>query len=65
MSKSKKRWGSVTEIDITKLTPYKIVGKECGRDKNGVFRCKCGKCRPLSENKSENRRNRGDNGGNG
>lgn len=23
---------------------YAIVGKDCGRDKNGVFRCVCGKC---------------------
>lgn len=23
---------------------YTIVGKYCGRDKNGVFRCVCGKC---------------------
>lgn len=23
---------------------YAIVGKNCGRDKNGIFRCVCGKC---------------------
>ena len=23
---------------------YKIVGKNCGRDKNGNFICTCGKC---------------------
>lgn len=25
---------------------YTIVGKNCGRDKNGVFKCVCGKCYP-------------------
>ena len=24
---------------------YEIVGKNCGRDKNGIFRCVCGKCK--------------------
>lgn len=24
---------------------YAIVGKNCGRDKNGIFRCVCGKCK--------------------
>lgn len=24
---------------------YTIVGKDCGRDKNGIFRCACGKCK--------------------
>lgn len=24
---------------------YAIVGKKCGRDKNGIFRCVCGKCK--------------------
>lgn len=24
---------------------YAIVGKDCGRDKNGIFRCVCGKCK--------------------
>jgi len=24
---------------------YAIVGKNCGRDKSGIFRCVCGKCK--------------------
>ena len=24
-----------------------IVGSQCGRDKNGTFRCVCGRCREL------------------
>ena len=24
---------------------YASVGKNCGRDKNGIFRCVCGKCK--------------------
>lgn len=35
------------------MIPYKIEGKQCGRDKNGVFQCKCGKCEPLCTNKSK------------
>lgn len=31
------------------ITGYKIVGHNCGRDENGVFRCMCGMCRPLRE----------------
>ena len=26
---------------------YEINGPNCGRDKNGVFHCVCGKCRPI------------------
>ena len=26
---------------------YKIVGKNCGRDKSGNFICTCGKCEVL------------------
>ena len=26
---------------------YEINGPDCGRDKNGVFHCVCGKCRPI------------------
>lgn len=25
---------------------YTIIGPNCGRDKNGVFKCVCGKCYP-------------------
>lgn len=28
---------------------YVIVCPQCGRDKNGTFRCVCGRCRELSE----------------
>lgn len=24
-----------------------VVGPKCGRDKNGTFRCVCGRCREL------------------
>lgn len=27
---------------------YEINGPDCGRDKNGVFHCVCGKRRPIS-----------------
>lgn len=33
---------------------YEISGEGCGRDKNGVFHCVCGKCKPLRK-KSEHR----------
>lgn len=26
---------------------YEVNGPDCGRDKNGVFHCVCGKCRPI------------------
>ena len=26
---------------------YEINSPDCGRDKNGVFHCVCGKCRPI------------------
>ena len=26
---------------------YEINDPDCGRDKNGVFHCVCGKCRPI------------------
>lgn len=32
------------------MIPYKIEGERCGRDKNGDFNCKCGKCVPLCDN---------------
>ena len=28
---------------------YRIVGKSCGRDRNGIFRCICGKCKLILE----------------
>lgn len=28
-------------------TAYEVVGSDCGRDKDGVFHCVCGMCRPL------------------
>jgi len=31
-----------------------VVGPKCGRDKNGTFRCVCGRCRELPHNKSQN-----------
>jgi hypothetical protein len=37
--------------------PCTIVGPKCGRDKNGTFRCVCGRCRELSENKGVIQRN--------
>lgn len=27
------------------MKSYKINGQNCGRDKNGVFHCVCGKCK--------------------
>ncbi len=43
---------------------YEVVGRNCGRDKNGVFRCVCGKCKPLRK-QSKNRRNSGNDGSDG
>ena len=31
-----------------------ITSPQCGRDKNGTFRCVCGRCRELPHNKSQN-----------
>lgn len=31
----------------TACEPYVIVCPQCGRDKNGTFRCVCGRCRRL------------------
>lgn len=28
---------------------YIFAGKNCGRDKNGVFRCVCGECKEVSD----------------
>lgn len=39
----------------------KTTGKDCGRDANGVFCCKCEKCRVLSDDQSHDRRNSSDN----
>lgn len=41
-------------------TAYEVVGSDCGRDKNGVFHCVCGMCRPLRK-QSENRSDCGNN----
>ena len=32
---------------LTADCAYEIFGENCGRDENGVFRCVCGKCKPL------------------
>lgn len=29
------------------VSGYLIQSPDCGRDKNGQFYCKCGKCKPL------------------
>lgn len=34
---------------------YKIVGRDCGRDRNGVFHCVCGQCRPLRKQGDDGR----------
>lgn len=48
---------------------YRIVGKQCGRDKNGVFVCVCGKCELIDPDICENGNNgcndRGDSGNSG
>ena len=31
------------------LIAYEINGLKCGRDKNGIFHCYCGKCKPLTQ----------------
>lgn len=32
---------------------YRVVGKNCGRDRDGVFHCFCGKCECLEPNISK------------
>lgn len=32
---------------------YILAGKNCGRDKDGAFRCVCGECKPEEENMEE------------
>ena len=27
---------------------FRIIGKNCGRDKHGTFHCTCVRCRPIS-----------------
>lgn len=47
------------------MKAYLINSPECGRDKNGVFHCVCGKCRVIgSATESENSRDGGNNGRN-
>lgn len=29
---------------------YEIVGEKCGRDKHGMFHCRCGKCEKSTKN---------------
>ena len=40
---------------LTNSLGYKINSPNCGRDKNGVFHCKCGKCEPLFPKTSNDR----------
>lgn len=51
------------------MKSYEINGRNCGRDKNGVFHCVCGKCKETdSAAKGDDCRNGCDdsrNGGNG
>lgn len=35
---------SSNRVSLKNPSCYIISGAECGRDKNGVFHCKCGKC---------------------
>lgn len=52
----------VWETDMQNLR-YDIKSPNCGRDKNGVFHCRCGKCKSFEID--QNRNNCGDNRGNG
>ena len=45
-------------------TGYEIHGSQCGRDKKGIFRCVCGKCKAL-HNDCNNRGDGSHNGSNG
>ena len=36
------------------VSKWIVVGPKCGRDKNGTFRCVCGRCRELPYNKNQN-----------
>lgn len=48
------------------MKSYKINGQDCGRDKNGVFHCVCGKCKETgSAAKGDDGCDDGRNGGNG
>lgn len=41
---------------------YDIKSKHCGRDKNGVFHCECGKCKDLFPEISQNGNGSGNDG---
>lgn len=48
------------------MKSYEINGQDCGRDKNGVFHCVCGKCKETdSAAKGDHCRNGCDDGRNG
>lgn len=53
MKKEKYIWG------------FSVAGKECGRDRAGVFHCVCGKCRPLRIDVSKGGEYSGDDCGDG
>lgn len=40
-----------------------VASPDCGRDKNGTYRCVCGRCRRLPPNESQDGRNGSDNSG--
>lgn len=46
------------------MVGHRIYGANCGRDKNGVFHCVCGKCEPIltADNRDDNGDNRSDSG---
>nr|DAY22553.1 MAG TPA: hypothetical protein [Bacteriophage sp.] len=43
LTKKKRDYNTPPEITDN---GYTIIGPNCGRDKNGVFKCVCGKCYP-------------------
>lgn len=43
---------------------YQIKSPFCGRDKDGCFKCVCGKCTPIVSKEGDNSRNNSSDGRN-
>ena len=49
--KREKNGTIIDDVNVTEQTTgYLIQGPDCGRDKDGIFHCRCGKCKSVNEN---------------
>lgn len=60
MIRKKKGPAAMQVQEGQKQTGYVINSPACGRDKNGVMHCVCGKCRALTPAEDNHRGNRSD-----